>query len=159
LSTRSKKGVEMRMKTTISLYGHGNEVVSWCTFCIWSWMFFLKWIVITCVVLDNACYSIYGWVGLVMTTFVKVRKPSLVIRILIIYWVWWGKRWETSLYTCAPLSKIMVVMVSQRVSWAIMCSLSHKHQRKLDTQIINGMSTLIMWKMCNHRMWQFKASM
>jgi hypothetical protein len=28
LSTRSKKGVEMRMKTTISFYGHGDEVVS-----------------------------------------------------------------------------------------------------------------------------------
>jgi len=27
LSTSSRKGIEMRMKTTISLYGKGNEVV------------------------------------------------------------------------------------------------------------------------------------
>jgi hypothetical protein len=129
LSTRSKKIVEMKMKTTISFYGHGNQVASWCRFCIWSWMSFLKWIVVICVVLDNAYYTIYGWVGLFTTTFVTIRKPSLVIRISIIYWVWWGKRWETFCYTCAPLSKITIVMVSQRVSWAIMCSLSHKHQR------------------------------
>jgi hypothetical protein len=130
LSTRSKKGVEMRMKTTISFYGHGDEVVSWCMFCIWSWMSFPKWIVVICVVLDNACYTIHGWVGLTMTTSAKFWKPSLMIKISIIYWVWWGKRWETSLYTCAPLSKIIIVMVSQIVSWAIMCSLSHNHQRK-----------------------------
>jgi hypothetical protein len=130
LNTRSKKGVEMIMKTTISLYGHGNEVVSWCAFCIWSWISFLKWIVVICVVLDNACYTIYGWVGLTMTTSTKVWKPFLVIRISIIYWVCWGKRWETSFYTFATLSKIIVVIGSQIVSWVIMCSLSHKHQRK-----------------------------
>jgi hypothetical protein len=27
----------------------------------------------------------------------------------------------------------------------------------MDTQIINGMSTLKMWKMCNCKMWQAKV--
>jgi hypothetical protein len=30
LNTSSKKGVETIMKTTISLYGKGNEIISWC---------------------------------------------------------------------------------------------------------------------------------
>jgi hypothetical protein len=36
LNTSSKKGVETIMKTTISLYGKGNEVVSWCMIMFYS---------------------------------------------------------------------------------------------------------------------------
>ncbi len=32
--TRSQKGIKMRMETTISLYGNGNEITSWCLLCV-----------------------------------------------------------------------------------------------------------------------------
>ncbi len=53
-----------------------------------------------------------------MMMFIKVWKPSLVIRISTCQ-VWWKKRWETSLWTCAPLSKAIVVTISC-ASWAIL---------------------------------------
>jgi hypothetical protein len=33
---RSKKGIKMRMETTVGLYGKGNEIISWCSFCVRS---------------------------------------------------------------------------------------------------------------------------
>ncbi len=38
----SSKKIEMIMKTTINFYGKVNEVISWCTFCVWM-CFFFKW--------------------------------------------------------------------------------------------------------------------
>jgi hypothetical protein len=34
--TRSKKGIKMRMETTIGLYGKGNEIIFWHLFYVGS---------------------------------------------------------------------------------------------------------------------------
>jgi hypothetical protein len=40
-------------------------------------------------------------------------KSFLVVRISTHCLVWWKKRWETSLWTCAPLSKTIVATISR----------------------------------------------
>jgi hypothetical protein len=39
--------------------------------------------------------------------------------------VWWGKRWETSLCTWAPIFNMMAIMIFQNISYVAMHSLSH----------------------------------
>jgi hypothetical protein len=34
--TRNKKGIKIRIKTIIGLYGKGNEIISWCLLCVGS---------------------------------------------------------------------------------------------------------------------------
>jgi len=65
-----------------------------------------------------------------MTTSIKVRKSCLVIKISIHRWVWQGKRWETSFETCAPLSKIIVAIISQNVLCIVVHSFTQGHQSK-----------------------------
>jgi hypothetical protein len=65
-----------------------------------------------CVITDDAHYTIYEEVELVITTFAKVQKPYLKIRISIHYQVWQVKTWKTFLYTYLPLFKIIVAIVS-----------------------------------------------
>lgn len=93
---------------------------------VFSWVA----IVVAYDVMDNAHYTMSEWIGLVMIMFAKVQKLSFVIKIFIWRWMWWGKRWETSLSTWVPFSKAIVTMVSQ---W-IWCDAAHsplyEHQRK-----------------------------
>jgi hypothetical protein len=91
--------------------------------------FFWVAIVIACFVMNDACCIIFGRVELAMTTSTKVQKPSLMIK-KSIHWVWRKKRWETSFYINVPLSKTIIVMVSQIVLWITMRSFLHKHQSK-----------------------------
>jgi hypothetical protein len=46
---RSKKGIKMKMETTIGLYGKGNEINFWCLFCLGSWL----------ILSGNCCYMHY----------------------------------------------------------------------------------------------------
>jgi hypothetical protein len=87
-----------------SMYGH---VFSWAT------------IIVACVIIINVIYTIYVQIELAMMTSIKVQKSFLIIRISTRCQMWWGKRWETSLWTCDSLSKIIVVTISQNVWWAI----------------------------------------
>jgi hypothetical protein len=65
-----------------------------------------------------------------MTTFAKVWKLSTVTTISTRFYVWQGKRWETSLCTWIPFSDTIVVTVSRSVSWAIVRSLQHDQHSK-----------------------------
>jgi hypothetical protein len=63
------------------------------------------------VVMDDAHCTIFEQVELAMTTSIKVLKPILVVKILTCCRIWWGKRFETFLYTCVSLSKTIIAMV------------------------------------------------
>jgi hypothetical protein len=54
----------------------------------------------------------------------------LVINISICHWMWQGKMWETSLWTCAPFSKAIVVIIFRNVSWVVVCLVPQRHQSK-----------------------------
>ncbi len=87
-------------------------------------------IVITCVVVIKACYTKFIWFKLVMTTFAKVWKLSMVTTISTRLHVWQGKRWETFLCTWVPFSNTIVATISQSVSWAIVRSFQHEQCSK-----------------------------
>jgi hypothetical protein len=50
------------------------------------------------------------------------RKLSLMIWISTCHRVWWRKRWETSFWTCVPLSKVTITTIPQNVSWVVIHS-------------------------------------
>jgi hypothetical protein len=90
-------------------------------------------IIVACVVVVvDIHYTIFVQVESAMTTTtsIKLQKPSLVIRISIHHQMWWGKKWENSLWTCAPLSKTIVMIIPQNVLWVVLCSLPQGHQSK-----------------------------
>ncbi len=93
-------------------------------------VFSLIVVVTTCDVMDNAWCTISKWVESTMTMFVKVWKLFMMIRISTWCRMWQRERWETSLCTCVSFFKAIVAMTSQKVLWAIMCSLLHKHWSK-----------------------------
>jgi hypothetical protein len=93
-------------------------------------VFFWVAIVIACTIIVKACYTKFGHVELIMTTFIQVRKLSLMMTISIHLHVWRGKRWETSFYTWAPLFDALAAKVSWSVSWAIVRSLLHGQRSK-----------------------------
>jgi hypothetical protein len=92
--------------------------------------FFWATIIVPCDVVIDACYTIFMRVGSTMIMSIKVRKPFLVIKISIHHQMWWRKRWNSSLWTCGSLCKVMVVIVFQSVSLATIRSLLHRHQSK-----------------------------
>jgi hypothetical protein len=87
-------------------------------------------IIVTCVFIINACYIISMQVKSIIMTSIEVRKPYLMAKISIHHWVWWRKRWKTFLWTCAPLSKAIIAMVSQSVLWITIHSLPQKYRNK-----------------------------
>jgi hypothetical protein len=101
------------IKSLPSVHSTYDRVFSWTT------------IIATCVVVVNVCYTISMWIESTMTTSIKVWKSSLVIRISIRRWVWWKKRWEISLWTCAPLSKTIM-----KQNPKMYCGLSYAHSHK-----------------------------
>jgi hypothetical protein len=94
------------MKSLPNFHSTYDHVFSWAA------------IIATCVVV-NSHWTISIWVKLTMTTSIKIRKLSLVIIICTCHQIWLGKRWETLLWTCTSLSKIIVVTISQSVSWDV----------------------------------------
>ncbi len=46
--TRSKKGIKMRLETMVGFYGKGNEIISYCLFCIGL-----------CLFLNDICYCMH----------------------------------------------------------------------------------------------------
>jgi hypothetical protein len=101
------------MKLPLNVHFAYDHVFSWTN-------------IIAFIVMENACCPIFGQVGPIMTTSAKV--PSY--RISTQHWMWWGKRWKTFFFTCVRLSKAIDATICQKVSWAIVCSLPHKHQNK-----------------------------
>jgi len=63
-------------------------------------------------------------------TSMKVWKLSLVIRISPPHWVWWGKMWEISLWTCVSLFKTIVTIISWNASWVVIQSFLQGYQSK-----------------------------
>jgi hypothetical protein len=45
-------------------------------------------IIAACVIIVDACYTIFVQIGVVIMTFIKVWKLSLMIRISIHHWMW-----------------------------------------------------------------------
>jgi hypothetical protein len=87
-------------------------------------------IIITCVFVVDVRCTIYVRVWSTMTMSIKVQKPSLVIRMSTHCGMWWGEKWETSFWTCASLSKTIIAIVFQGVSWPIVFSFLQGHQIK-----------------------------
>jgi hypothetical protein len=138
----------IEMWTKLSLHACSNRVFSWIA------------IVVAYDVMDNAHYTISEWIGLIMIMFTKVQKLSFVIKILIWSWMWWGKRWETSFYTCVPFSKAIVAMISQWIWCDAMHLPLHEHWNKWTSKspMVCLHFTLTTWKMSNYRMWQTNTS-
>jgi len=86
--------------------------------------FFWTTIIAACVIIINGHYTISRQIKSIMMASSKVPKSFLVIRISAC-WVWWGKRWETSFWTCVPLSKVVVTIVFWNVAWLLYVH-SHK---------------------------------
>jgi hypothetical protein len=61
--------------------------------CVFPWIA----MIITCVVVVDACCTIFVQTKSTMMMSIKVWKSFLMIRISTPCQVWWGKRWETSL--------------------------------------------------------------
>jgi hypothetical protein len=128
LNTSSKKGIKMKMKTSISLYGKGNEIVSWCTYDIWSYLLlndnyhYMHW--------HGWCTLHHIWVGWInydnvylgpkiVSSYNNINlSPNVAKKKVGINFFW---------YKCSTFSKAIVVIASQRVSWVVMCLLSHGH--------------------------------
>jgi hypothetical protein len=92
----------------------------------------LSWtaIVIACVIIVKTHCTKSVCVDLTMITSARVRKLSLVMTISTRLCVWQRKRWETSLYTWAPLFDVIIAMVFQSISWAAMHSFPHRQHSK-----------------------------
>jgi hypothetical protein len=54
-------------------------------------VFILAAIIIACVVIVDARWTIFMWIKLAMTMSIKVRKSYVMIRISTHHWVWWRK--------------------------------------------------------------------
>jgi hypothetical protein len=116
-------------------------------------------IIVTCAIVVDVCYTIYVRVGSTMIMSIKVRKLFMMRRISIRHWVWQGKRWEISFWTCVPFSKTIVAIVSRSVSWAVVCSLSQEHRNEWVRRSSMVWSHWHHKKKSNYRMWQTKMGM
>jgi hypothetical protein len=129
LNIKNKNGVKTKMKKTINLYGKRIEIVFWCMFCVWFCFLLIE--NCCCMCCCGWCMLYHIWVSWInYDNTIKVWKPSMVIKISICHLLWRGKRCKTFFCTCVVFSKIIVVMVSQRVSWVVVCSFSHGHWNK-----------------------------
>jgi hypothetical protein len=117
------------MKTLIHLNSKGMESLIGAR-STYDYIFSRTTIIIACVVIVKVCYTIFVWITSTMTTSIKVQKLILMIWIFICCRVWQGKRWETSLWTFAPLSKVIAMIISQSVSWVTIRSFLQGHQSK-----------------------------
>jgi undecaprenyl pyrophosphate phosphatase UppP len=100
------------MKSSRGTHLAYDHVFSWVT------------IIVACVIIVDVHCTISVQIKSTMITFVKVQKPSLVIKISTHCWVWRRKRWKTSFLTHVPFSKAINVAISQSVSWVVVCSLT-----------------------------------
>ncbi len=117
------------METIISLYGKGNQIISWCLFYVGLYLVWSDNCHCTCC----RCQNMLQWFGPVrstMTTFASVWKLSWVMTISICLSVWRRKRWEACIYMWAPFFDAITAMVFWNVSWAIMCSLPQEQCSK-----------------------------
>jgi hypothetical protein len=79
------------------------------------------------------------------------QNSKLVIRIFTHCKVWWGKRWETSFWTCAPLSKTIIATISWSVLWVVVRSLLQGHQSKWLHR------SSMVWPHWHHERWATKG--
>ncbi len=127
--TRNQKIIKRRMETTIGLYGEGNWIIYWHSFCVGS-CFSWTIIVVACIVIIEAHCTKSIWVKSVMTTSARVQKKSLMMTISIRLSVWRRKKWETFFCTWGSLSNVITTMVSWSISWVVVRSLPHKQRSK-----------------------------
>jgi len=129
LCTSSKKWIKMIMKTPICFNNKGNEVIALCLFNIWLCLLLSNHH--SCMCYHRQCLLHYICPSRVNNDNIYQRpKMSLVISICICCWVCQGKMWETSFWTCVPLSKTITAIVFQSVSWVIMRSPLQGHWNK-----------------------------
>jgi hypothetical protein len=84
------------MKSSLSAYSTYDRVISWAT------------IIVTCIVIINVYCTIYVQIESTMTTFIKVWKPYLIIRISIRHWVWWKMCSTLQINNCNSIPKCIV---------------------------------------------------
>jgi hypothetical protein len=143
------------METIVGLYCKGNDIIFWCSLCV---RLCLSWVatVATCVVIVETCCTKFVQVELTMIMSTKVWKSFLMMAISIHLHVWRGEKWENFLCMWISLFNMIIATVFQSVSWVAMRSLLHKQCSKWI--LIDGMSTLTLWKMHNSRMWYIEMN-
>ncbi len=79
---RSQKRIKMRMETIVNLYGKGNEIISWYSLCIRSYLVLSGNFRYMCCHCQNMLHQIYmNRIG--NDNFAKVQKLSLMMTISI----------------------------------------------------------------------------
>jgi hypothetical protein len=62
--TRSKKGIKMKIETTIGLYGKGNEIIYWHSLCVGSCLILSSNYCCMCCHCQNMLHQICtSWIG------------------------------------------------------------------------------------------------
>jgi hypothetical protein len=64
------------------------------------------------------------------------------------------KKWKTSLYMWAPFYNGIIPTIFETYPELTLPQTTYQ----MDTQIIDGMTAVTWWKMCNRRMWDTKAN-
>jgi hypothetical protein len=123
MCTSSQNWIKTKIKTPICLNSKGNEALPNVRL-MYDHVFSWTTIIVPNVVIIVVHCTISMQIRLTMMSSIKVWKSFLIIiRLSICHWVWWGKRWDTCLWTCAPLFKIIVTIVSWNVLWVVVRSL------------------------------------
>jgi hypothetical protein len=111
------------------LYGKGNEIISWCSFCVGSCLIFSG---------NYCCMQCCHWNTLHQICMSRINNDNVHQGLKVIFdddnvhlsSCMPGKRWETFFYMWTPFSNMIVIMISQCISWAAMHSLLHEQRNK-----------------------------
>jgi hypothetical protein len=126
LCTSNQKWMKTKMRTLIFFNSKESEIIAWCSLVVWS-CFLLK----ThhhCMCYCCRCLLHYIYSSRVNNG--NILKSFLVIRIFTCCYVWQGKKWENSFWTCASLFKTIAWIVSWNTLWTIVYSFLQGHQSK-----------------------------
>jgi hypothetical protein len=143
----------MRMKTTIGLYGKGNEIISWHLLCVGSCFVFS----------DNCHYMCCRWNTLHKIWMSWIDNENVCQGSKTIFS-------DDNIHLILCVVKEKVKNLSLYVGFTVQCN-SYNNISKhimgcsaltptwaMDTQIIDGMITLASWKMHNYRMWYIETN-
>jgi hypothetical protein len=116
------------METTVGLYGKGNEIIFRHLLCVGSCLVLNS--NYTCIIVIEAHCTKSVRIELVMTTFARVWKPSLVMTISTCFCMWQRKRWKTFLCMWAPFFDVIITTIFQSISWVVVHPFLHGQHSK-----------------------------
>jgi hypothetical protein len=129
LCASGQKIIKMRMKTPICFNGKGNEIIAWCLLNVWPCFFLSSHH--CCMCYRHQCLLHHICASQVNNNNVHQGAEAIFnYKDSIHRWMCQGKSWETSVWTCAPLSKTIVAIIFWNVSWVIVCSFLQGHWSK-----------------------------